>query len=187
MVRLDCKLWHFQQYLVGVRRCPAGANLCEFLRNPSESGQWCEFGPIGASAYMGRWFINLPQPITTLIFTSRSQNALQMWGPTPYSFEALLWWFSLVPRWCEFFAFFLPGILTWLVRIIGAFWCKFSTGPMRLAKTGDILYSLFGRYRDSQLKWSCKVWSIFLSVGIFQGICAMKHIADKIISSYGCT
>ena len=23
----DCKLWHFRQYLVGVRRCPAGANF----------------------------------------------------------------------------------------------------------------------------------------------------------------
>ena len=30
----DCKLWHFQQYLFGVRRCPAGANRCKFLRNP---------------------------------------------------------------------------------------------------------------------------------------------------------
>ena len=30
----DCKLWHFQQYLFCVRRCPAGANRCKFLRNP---------------------------------------------------------------------------------------------------------------------------------------------------------
>ena len=30
----DCKLWHFWQYLFGVRRCPAGANWCKFLRNP---------------------------------------------------------------------------------------------------------------------------------------------------------
>ena len=31
----DCKLWHFQQYLFGARRCPAGANRRKFLHNPA--------------------------------------------------------------------------------------------------------------------------------------------------------
>ena len=51
----DCKLWHFWQYLVSVRKCPVGAYWCEFLHNPNV---WCEFGPSGVSVNMGGWLVS---------------------------------------------------------------------------------------------------------------------------------
>ena len=82
--------------------------------------EWCEFGPSGASAHMGGWFVSPATANSHPYFHQWAKSALQMGSacPTPFSYEALLWWFGFVR--------FFP--LAQIFCLIGAFWCKFSIG-----------------------------------------------------------
>ena len=55
-----------------------------------------------------------------------------MCSSTPFSFEAFV---------VVFFGAIFPSVVR-IFSLNGAFWCEFSTRLVRLAETGDILYSL---------------------------------------------
>ena len=76
-------------------------------------------------------FVSPTTAKTTLIFTSESKLPYKCEAPTTFSLEASLWWFSLV--------WFFPQ--RWDFSALCAFWCRFSTRPVRLAEIGDILQS----------------------------------------------
>ena len=84
-------------------RCPAGANQQIFRESWCE---WCKFGPICVSAHV--WTLIPTAANNHQYFHQREpgvKSALQMCSHTPFSHEALLWWFYLIlffPQRCYF-------------------------------------------------------------------------------------
>ena len=60
-----------------------------------------------------------------------------------------------------FFGAIFPSVVQ-IFCIIGSFWCKFSMGPVRLAKTSDIHYSL-KQMQQVNSKLNKSIWHKTLS------------------------
>ena len=93
----DCKIWHFWQYLVGVRY-PVGANWCKCSCNPGVSG--AKLVLVVHGRVVDKSCHNQKPP---LFLPTGVKSASQVCSPT-FFFEALLWWFSLCfgaifPQW----------------------------------------------------------------------------------------
>ena len=93
--------------------------------------EWCEFGPSGVSAHSGGLFVCSAAANNHPYFQQRESKVLYV-QPHPF-FRFKLYCDGYL--WCDFRSDFF-------FCLIGSFWCEFSTGPVRLAETGEILYSL---------------------------------------------